>query len=220
MKLKGESIPFSGETGTKLERGNRRLVYTDSLKELVKAHPHVFEQAIEVLDSMKSDSSLKEGISKDGTIKISRVEMQPHDKGKEHFFKVEVDGKSFFVKSYRQDTSDSMHGGFREAMSTESAREKLRGIPGVRVVKAQLGYFMEDKTRNNYFVTGWEDLKPLSSKWRQEIKDEQERNFIEDKIRKIRSVLETKYFYDIGPVNMFYDPTNGDIVLFDLMEDI
>ncbi len=82
------------------------------------------------------------------------------------------------------------------------------------MIDYQLGY--TDNQGNDYFLAKWENLPLMADYMNQNLSDS-EREEIAEKLGFIYDTLDD--YIDVTTSNMFYDPENKQVVLFDLEKE-
>lgn len=139
-------------------------------------------------------------------------------------FCVRADNSSFFVKKIIAQQKLEGQGGFREILSSEEARNRLKGLPWVEVVEYQAGYSNKDYS---YFVSKFiyphlSSLDETIGHLQYEINKESENVvYLESELRKLETKIKILHdffpdYFDFHDLHMFYDSENDKIILLDL----
>ncbi|MCI0566359.1 hypothetical protein L0Y46_04160 [bacterium] len=179
-----------------------QLIYTGEISKLNKEKPRIIKNVLQLISEVER-TGVGERMERDG---IAVTFFQ--ERNWSHNFKVEVGGETFFVRKERG------RGTGLEAMHAfEEAKERIRERNDIRLIDHQLGY--ADNVENDYFVAKWEDLPIMADYLGQDLSDE-ERSFIAEKLMWIYETFAD--YKDVTTGNMFYDPKNKQVVLFDLQK--
>jgi len=197
-------------------KAGKSLAYTKDFKEWIKSHLGVIavfkKLSKELIEVPNPEVNLLGKVFQEGPITATVIKAYTWDKKTWIYFKLEIDGETFFVKSegvpYRGK-------GYEEFKNTQRVIDRLKEVEGVEVVNPQLGY--QDKSGRTYFISKWVDLPLLKNyikNLQKEDSDSEEYLKLRDRVRSIQGMLPE--FHDIADWNMFYDKNTGKIILFDL----
>ncbi len=224
--LELEKRETSDEDSTKERTSSEsQIVYKREFRQFLREHPGViqtFETAVEMLDKeyaakrgreVEDDGEIS---AEAGTVEMNgvRVTLFTDQIGREHrFHKVDIDGRSFFVKKKSAEYKHS-DVGYEQAKATEHLRNVLKDFSGVKVIDAQLGF---SGKKGSYFVSDWYGgLRSLAyySKAKKNI-DRAESQRIEERWDQVEDILH-KEGLQYGYFNTFYDPSTDTILLYDV----
>lgn len=189
---------------TDRQHRDKRLVYTETMKETVREHPGLVKNAQKLIDELLEDE--KQPTADDGEVHVERV-----GGGSVPAFKVSQGDLELFVKV---ENVFKGHGGSKEFHSSHVAAELLKDIPEIEVIEGQLGY--SDKN-HEYFVAPFKkDVVTFLSltKTNAHLITEAEREHLVLLLRLINTRL--KDFSDLSPANLFFDLKTRKILIFDL----
>ena len=210
------------------ESNYRALAYVKSFQDILVKHPRLINIFRHLEKRMKekiyADQASVGSSLEDQGVKITVIDKDPPlIKPPGSYFKVEVEGEAFFVKTVSgfYDQGD----GVWELNSLNKAKNLLRNMKDVEVVDFQLGYQDKDST---YFVSRWEEgvvldeyLEKLQS-IKKTSKDEKmaqnaTKELVELKKRYDKIVLLLRdAFTDVHEHNMLYNPQTKKLKIFDI----
>lgn len=192
--------------------------YKPEFKDWLKEHPHAMAKVAALIEEMINNvpRELRNELS-DGDIKVIYLD----NGGYSDCFKVIIGEDKFFIKrDQKRMNLVGIHsvGGLGEYADTAYAKHRLKNNPDIEVIDSQLGYTKNEyKNRLGYFVSKWEDMETVSEHLARPNLTPEEIKEIKEKLEKVRKLFHS--FHDIKPENMFYNPKNKKIMMFDLNEN-
>lgn len=211
---------------TTTETENRQLGYSEDFKEWIREHPGAIalfkELSVKIKDKEKP-VKVGEVVDHEG-VRATILKNYVWDDKRFIYFKLEIAGKTFFVKS---EGVPHRGKGFTEFINSVEAQERLKDFKA-RTIRYKLGY--QDSNRESFFVSEWEnDIMPVDEYegrlglQSRSTEDESEARELESKLRDLNKRLEEirdllKDFHDLEDYNIFYDPNTDEIVLMDLFK--
>ena len=198
---------------------NRRLRYTESFKNVIATHSGLISEFLTFANKVKRDKVERGKVGEsnltfesDG-VKITVIE-DSHKANDQLgiFFKVDVGGEKYFVKSVPPFGDQE---GTGEMTSLRKAKKILQGLKGVEVVDFKLGYYDKDRA---YFVSKWQDgvnlktyLKNSDHRYSQATIDD-----LKLRLKEIQGRLSG--FNDVEDYNILYDASADKLIVFDVFE--
>lgn len=196
--------------------GTRTLLYTPDFKKLIGRNPHAVKTVqglITRIQAMPQDQAHEPNSGK-GTSSLEEngvsVTLVKFPEKSDDFFKVELEGKAFFVK--KSGLESGWGGGAEEMNSLRSAADVVKDLDKVKVVPCKLGF--SDKSGNRYLVSEWLDYPRLDNHL-QSLGVTEEGIRLKKRSMEIESKLVDK-FRDVMPRNMLYDPVSEIIYVYDI----
>ncbi len=196
---------------------NRQLLYSAEFKEKVRNNQETFRIAAELISEMDNNESVAGTKLSIYDVNVELFEKPDRNTGAHTWiYKIESPQGKFMVKV---DKNYPQLQGYLEAKASTLAQEQIlktiEKIPDVEIVKFYLGY--TDKWNNNYFISEWLDLRDINTILYDSTISAEQKQSLSQRVDQIEEVLGDN-FIDIDTINMFYDPENNKIILFDLME--
>jgi len=183
------------------EGKSRGLAYSSEFKKLVEKNPKLIGVIQKILPTLEKEGEHSH-VEQDG-LKITFVQARNWSNS----FRIDAGEETFFLrKELGRGT------GFQSIKAYQEAERRFDGNSDVGVIDYQFGY--TDKYGNDYFVAKWADLPVMSNYLGQNNISDDERELIGKKLSHVYETLSD--FKDVTTANMFYDPANKKIVLFDL----
>ena len=199
------------ENFTSRETETRKLAYDVDFRAWTKEHPGAMKTFLEIVRSKEFKDAVAGDIIEKGEMRVTLIE-QIYNRGPR--LKLELNGVEFFVKI--EETNLEKQGfarGHKEFVDSQKAKELLGDLPGVEIYEPQLGYQTESES---FFVSKWIDL-PVLYDYVEMLSAQNNKEKVSElskRKKEIQEVLED--FTDIVEYNMFYDPQNDKIILFDV----
>lgn len=202
-----------GKRGIKIVRETEsKFAYTKDFKDLMREKKNLFSTVLELIKELE-ESSKGDGHEVSGQRDDITLTTMPIGLDSSEIFKLEIQGKSFFLKKKPSPTN----GGFPEIISASSAKNLVKNLANVEVIQPQFAY--SDNSDNHYVVSPWHEAELLTD-YMHSLLDEHtsEADAKYDKLRaRVNEIDYVLYDYgDVGTHNMFYDPSTDKIYLFDL----
>lgn len=194
------------ESYRKRSNGDTKYAYSRTFLDLLKRRPDILSTFISAIAELSKKGDMVE--IPDGIITLIDIKHPVNIPGRElsptKFYKVSLPEGDFFVKSAGS--------GFSEMEDTLSAKEKLIGIEGVRIIDPVYSYSSQNQ---DYFVTDWLEYPVIQDLVDQISPTKYEE--LEARLANVRDVLGSGYF-DVNTRNAFYDKNTDTVILFDLNE--
>lgn len=200
---------------TRASNRRRDLIYSSDIKDFISENSHVIavvKKLIQQLTNAVVEKRLTQRIIdqealvlQDGNVCVTLKFIK---KGPADIFKVDIDGKKYFVKK----KTSSREGGVSEMDASIQAAKLVEGMKGVKIIDYKLGY--SDTHGNNYFVSGWLDYPTLEEYFSKVDLRNPENNEVWKRYEEI--IKKFTQFGDVADYNMLYDSVSDTIFLCDL----
>lgn len=199
------------------ETSRKSLAYTKEFKSILILNKDRIKDFLQLAGKIKN---VEQGqIFGDSRFNVVLVRVASGNR----FFKVNADGKIYFVKETLKENLIP-GGGTKELLSSGEVSRILQanGINWARVTFYKLGFENKNKA---YFVSSWDDsLSKNFDYWisPSEVSgiSAEEKEEIKSKAERLIKLLGSLGFFDVGYNNMSYDPVTKKIILFDLYKEI
>lgn len=195
--------------------GKDGWTYRPEFKNWLKEHPQAMSKVVKLIDKIiQIPRAERKGGEQEGDVQVI-----PFNSPYSDIFKVVVGSDKFFVKRDQERMNISgvpPVGGQVEYYGSAIAKEDLGEDPDVEIIDFQLAYTnrRDYNNRFGYFVSRWEDLETIDKYLTNPDLSSAEKSEIEAKILRVKRLFSA--YHDVKPENMFYNPKNKKIVMFDL----
>ena len=195
--------------GIKTLRGRGQikvLMYSKRMKRYVREHPKIMTQAYKMIKEIHSKGDITPMHNQELGITITPEHIYSHrncfNRG---LYKVEIRGKTFFVKDSSFDFSPLQKGVWNRAQQVVEGFGGKIGSTKIQLIHPQLIY-------KNYLVSDYYGGKLVNVEEIQTNKSELNKkiNFLDDELNKVGAI-------DCRPANIFYDKENDALYIFDLV---
>lgn len=139
------------------------------------------------------------------------------------YFKLYLEGQTFFVKKCPFVASVGFGGGAQEILDMQDAKKLLSNLIDTEIPDYQLGY---EDAKDTYLFSKWDEalkvnlddyLDNIDSSSNPEPSQEIDRDWLVEKVKEINKVLKP-HFSDLDSVNLAYDLARKKIIVFDLIK--